>query len=166
MNTCYLRDAPYKLKSPNLDLQHKRGRLMRRTVSHKVQKDLRRNRRRRIPSNKHNNAHTAKANRNKDRKNRVDPVDIRRHNATSQLELLPHETGHTDLGQLRQRHSILAQVQSNIEWHRLHQDSVSGQAYNMLHRGQRGNFDVALLPTQYLRFAQAIPFQRRICPHA
>lgn len=88
---------------------------MRRTVSHQIQKDLRRNRRRRIPSNKHNNAHTAKANRNKDRKNRVDPVHIRRHNATSQLELLPHETGHTDLGQLRQRHSILAQVQSNIE---------------------------------------------------
>lgn len=136
------------------------------SVSNEIPEDLGRNRGRRISAHEHNHVDVAQTNRDENRKDRMDTLHIRRHHASTQLELLSHEARHTDLGQLRQGHSLLAQVKSHLERHGLHQNALSEQAHHMLHRRQRGHTHVALLSPQHLRLAQALAFQRCLCAHA
>ena len=70
------------------------------------------------------------------------------------------------VGELRQRHPIQLQVESDLERHGLHQDTAPEQAHHLLHRGQRRHPHVALLPPQHQRLAQAVALQRRLLAHA
>ena len=135
-------------------------------VPQQIQEDQRLDTGRRLSAHQYHNHHVAQADRDQDREDRVDTVDIRGHHAPAQLKLLPHEAGHTHIGQLREGHSLQPQVEPYIERHGLHQDPLPYQADHLLHRGQGGHFDVALLPPQYQRLAQAFTLQRRLCADA